>query len=156
MPKYVVGRLRVEDFEKMLEYNEVDLARKIREVDKKSETIADKILRGNKTALVDLRKLMNDNINLSLIMRDMIAVRQGNMTENTALISTLERARKSLEIDKRKERVGRANEYVKEKIRQARLAEQIRKDELKQKIKVIIGTLWKSRFFNLFPSWQSF
>ena len=137
MPKYVVGRLRVEDFEKMLEYNEVDLARKIREVAKKSETVADKILRGNKTALVDLRKLMNDNINLSLIMRDMIAVRQGNMTENTALISTLERARKSLEIDKRKERVGRANEYVKEKIRQARLAEQIRKDELKQKIKEV-------------------
>lgn len=134
MPNYVKGRLRVEDFEKILKYNEVDLATKMCEIAKKAQLIAGKVLRGNKMALMDMRKLMNDNINLAFIMRDMIAIRQGNKEDNKALLTIIEREKKSIELEKRKQRVGRSKEYVKGIIERARIAQQIRKDELRKKI----------------------
>ena len=126
------GRLQLEDFKKIRKYNEVDLVQKMRKVLADAEVLAEKVVDGNKTAMNELRKFMNDNVNLSNILRDMVRVRMGNATENKQLISTIKQEKVSMAYKQRQDKQASA-EVMKEKIRRVKLAEENLRIEREQK-----------------------
>lgn len=135
---YRKGRLRLEDFTKIHDYNELDLAKLIREQAQAAEKQSDKVVRGTKSANVEVRKLMNDLINLSYVMRDMVKVRTGKFTENKMLLSIIAREQATIEAENRRTS-GLSQEKAEEKIQQIRIAEKTRRDQREQEIKERAG-----------------
>jgi len=130
--KFYKGTLRSEDYHKILEYNELDLLRYMIAHLKECEAIAEKMLRGGKKSRMDMRNKMLDNINLSHVMRDMVAMRMGNITSNESLDFLLEREREyAKKIDANTMHME-ADDML-QKIIQVRLAEQNRRKEREQK-----------------------
>lgn len=127
------GRLGLKDYQKIKDYNELDLVMKMRSVLAESQTFAEKILHGNKTAMLELRKYMNDNINLSFVLRDMIRMKTGDLDRNKALENVIETEQKAYDdvFDNRKGKLEA--EAMLEKIIQVRLAEKKRREEREQK-----------------------
>lgn len=77
--------LRLEHFQKMKECNELDVVFKLKEMVVHVEECAEKVIRGNKMAGVDLRKYMKDISTLSGIIKDMSKVRAGMLSSPSAL-----------------------------------------------------------------------
>lgn len=134
MMSYTKGRLRLEDFEKIKDYNEMDLVRRMRELLSQAEELAENTVKGNKASMVDLRRFMNDNKNLSMILRDMVKIRMGRAKENRQLASAIAHEKAAIELENKRPK-DQPYEFMIKRIERARLAEEKKKQAREQKIK---------------------
>jgi len=126
------GRLLLEDFKKIKDYNEVDLLLYMSILLNDARPMAELMIRGEKKYRVELRKHMNDIINLSYILRGMVGVRMELSDNNRALDELIDReALYEKKLNKRE--MGPTADEMLEKIIQVRLAEQNRRKEREQK-----------------------
>lgn len=126
------GRLLVDDFKKIKDYNELDLLDYMVELLSGAKPMTEKMIKGNKKYRVELRKHMNDIINLAYILRGMVGIRMELSENNRALDELIDREiQYAKRIDKKE--MGLAADAMYEKIAQVRLAEKNRRKEREQK-----------------------
>jgi hypothetical protein len=119
----LIGKLKLEDFEKIKEYNELDLVFKMNDVLKDMANSAQKVVCNNKSAYYDLRKHANDIITLSHIMREMAAKRMGHPFKSDHLEWAIAREKRIMEEESQKDN-RLSDDKLAEKIRKIKEAEQ--------------------------------
>lgn len=119
----LIGKLKLEDFEKIKEYNELDLAFKMTEIMKIMTATSEKVVRDNKSAYYELRKHANDIIVLSNIMREIAAKRMGHPFKSDHLEWAIAREKRIMEEESQKDN-RLSDDKLAEKIRKIKEAEQ--------------------------------
>jgi len=122
--------MELNELEELRECNELDLLHKMIEVAESNKRRVEQILRGNKTAGVDVRHSMQDVRLLAELIRESIQMKKGTKTpdigEYKGELITLTKLEKAI-IDKR--------DSIKKEDVYAKRAENLRKKERKEKIK---------------------
>lgn len=128
------GRMTLKELEEFKNFNEVDLARKIKEMADLCEKTAQKVVKGNIVAQVTLRKNMNDMRLMCMIMRDMVKIRRVPEKKNIALEHAIQMELDAIARENKKKRLA-SDEVVAEQVRKIKLAETIRRESREQKAK---------------------
>lgn len=122
--------MELNELEKLREFNELDLLHKIIEVAEGNKRRVEQIIRGNKTAGVDVRHSMQDVRLLAELVRESVQIRKGtkepNVGEYKGELIPLTKLEKAI-VDK-KESINKEDIYIKR-------AENLRKKERKERIK---------------------
>ncbi len=139
MKLYVKGRMSLQELERFRECNELDVVYKMQELMKSAQGNAEKVVKNNKAARVELRKNMNDIRIMCMIMRDMVKMRRVPAEKNRALELAIEQEKRSIEQEKMKEHLA-PDHVVEEQIMKIKSNEKIRRENREQKAKDREGT----------------
>ncbi len=122
--------MELNELENLRDFNELDLLHKIIEVAESNKRRVEQIIRGNKTAGVDVRHSMQDVRLLAELVRESVQVRKGtknpNVGEYKGELIPLTKLEKAI-VDK-KDSIKKEEIYIKR-------AENLRKKERKERIK---------------------
>jgi len=122
--------MELNELEKLRDCNELDLLHKIIEVAESNKRRVEQIIRGNKTAGVDVRHSMQDVRLLAELVRESVQIRKGtkkpNMGEYKGELIPLTKLEKAI-VDKM-ESIKKEDIYIKR-------AENLRKKERKERVK---------------------
>lgn len=128
------GRMTLKELEALKSANELDIIRKMQELLRDSERVAQKVVTGVKMPRVELRKNMNDMRMLCMIMRDMVKMRNSGEEVNKALEKAINQEMNSIEREKKRGSLA-SDDVVKAQLEKMLLSEKIRKESREQKTK---------------------
>lgn len=94
--------MTLEELEELKDFNELDILYKINDKIVSAKKFAERTVKGNKTAGIEVRKIMQNIRLLSEIMRDKIQLRRYDLEEgpDSKLFKEIEKEKKRLEKEK--------------------------------------------------------